>query len=176
MTKTIKWGKRSITGVSDPWRHHPPNGSQTIREGRGGRRSQNFPLNERHDFHHCFCCPGNQGQPSGEYSKRTPCLSLLSDPLPCTPFPDHPLPPKPVPNFLRCHHHPSGLLLKTSKAQLIFPSFNPVLSTMFFSTAAFWGSSHHTHLPCQGAPRTNDWLQSTRMASTLPDVPLGKRK
>lgn len=79
--------------------NQPPNGSQAIREGRGGRRSQIFPLNERHDFHHCFCCPGNQGQPSGEYSKRTPCLSLLSDPLPCTPFPDHLLAPRPAPNF-----------------------------------------------------------------------------
>lgn len=77
-----------------------------IREGRGGRRSQIFPLNERHDFHHCFCCPGNQGQPSGEYSKRTPCLSLLSDPLPCTPFPGHPLAPRPAPNFLEGRHHP----------------------------------------------------------------------
>lgn len=78
----------------------------TIREGRGGRRSQIFPLNERHDFHHCFCCPGNQGQPSGEYGERTPCLSLPSDPLPCTPFPDHPLAPRPAPNFLEGHHHP----------------------------------------------------------------------
>jgi hypothetical protein len=121
----------------------PPNGSSwpVIREGRGRRRSQIFPQNERHDFHHCFCCPGNQGQPSGEYSKRTPCLSLLSDPLPCTPFPDHPL----TPGLLQISYN-DNVLLKTSKAELISPSIYPALH----STATFWKSSHHTYLPWVG--------------------------
>lgn len=139
-----------ICRVSDPWRHHPPNGSQAIREGRGRRRSQIFPLKERHDFHHCFCCPGNQGQPSGEYSKRTPCLSLLSDPLPCTPFPDHPLAPRSAPILYNATTIFLVILAQNLQGRtnfLISASLYPTLCTIYSSTATCQGSSHHTHLP-----------------------------
>lgn len=166
-----------IDGVSDPWGQHPPKGSLAIREGRGGRRSQIFPLNERHDFHHCFCCPGNQEQPSGEYSKRTPCLSLLSDPLPCTPFPDHPLSPRPAPNFLQHDHHASGLCCcSIPQEQGSILSILSTICTMCSSTVPSWGSSHHTHLPSQGPLRANNWTQKTRTVSTLSDHPLDKGK
>lgn len=138
-----------------------------IREGRGGRRSQIFPLNERHDFHHCFCCPGNQGQPSGEYSKRTPCLSLLSDPLPCTPFPDHPWAQAPV----QIPHSATTILLVTTapylKGRSNFPLSSANLKDRAFLHSGILGVIPPYPPATPGSPKNQE--QNPGPASLLPE-------
>ena len=131
-----------------------------IREGRGGRRSQIFPLNERRDFHHCFCCPGNQGQPSGEYSKRTPCSSLLSDPLPCTHFPDRPLAPRPAANFLDGRHHPFLLVTLAQNLNFLL-SLSNLMYLIFFHCNILGGHLTipicHAKGPQKSGLRAQEW-------------------